>query len=152
MELAHPVPLLEQIHGCTFASLSARTVTKGVIRVVSGEQVILFRMKEGSGYENKVNRELRKLGRDPSFRVGRLPWGERVADLPLITHNGNYYLQTIPIKQGETHYFIGAMEVPRPSWLDRPVGGQGLPPGHGVLVQAYNIDNITKLKLKGETL
>ncbi len=152
MELNTLLPLLEAIRGCTFASLDARTVEKGCVREVKGERVMLFSMKEGSGYENKINRALKKLGRDATFRVGALPWGERVENLPLITNRGKYYLQTIQIAPGETRFFIGTMEVDKPSWLDRPAPAQGLPEGQAVLVHAYNIENITGLRLMGEKL
>lgn len=154
MRLDKLLPLLQSIHGCTFASITARTTQKGVDIETTNEIVMLFAMKEGSGYENKVNKELERLGYPPkSFRAGPLPWGERVGNLPLITHNSAFYLQTILLKPGEKRYSIGGVYCPRPSWLrDRYAAGQGLPPDKQVIVNTYNIENIIQLKLKGETL
>lgn len=152
MELFRLIPLLERINGCTFASLDARTKEGGVIREVTRESVILYRMTKGSGYENKVKRELTRLGLDPNqFKVGDLPWGERVSDLPLIANKGFHYLQTILLKPGESRYYIGTMEVPRPSYLrERYASSQGLPERRQVIVNTYNIENIKTLRLMKE--
>lgn len=148
------VETLLRIRGCTFASLDARTAERSIIREVKNERVLLYSMKEGSGYERKVRRALVREGRDPdSFRVGPLPWGNRIENLPLIEHKGIFYLQTVLLSPGEERYFIGVKEVPRPSWVrTRIPTGQGLSADNSVYVHTYRLDSLTGLRLMGEVL
>lgn len=154
MQLDKLIAVLNEVHGCTFASLDCRVREGACIRETKGEQVMLFANAKASGYERKVKRELSRIGRDPDgFRVSELPWGERLDNLPIITHRGFYYLQTIFLRPGSSKYFIGVKEVPRPSYLrERFTPGQGLPSDKQVIVNTYNIEHISSLRLKGEHL
>lgn len=147
--------LLEKIHGVTFATIDTETKTKNLLKVTKGERILLFRTKGGSGYEAMVNRRLAEAGLPANFKVGPLPWGERVNDLPLITHNGKHYLQCISLTKPEAEYFLpGNVPVPDPSIFGvRPRKRfPDLPEDKQVFVSCYDIEHITRLALMGEEL
>lgn len=153
MELAAIHDLLNAISGCTFASIDSECeVTKGIRCITIGTSVMLFSMKEGSGYENMVKRRLEQAGKDPkNFVLGDLPWGERIPNSPLIYHKGKHYLQTILLYGGAETFYIGRHQVD-PSDLDlRKIRtNQGLPVGREVHVRTYALDSISKIMLLGE--
>jgi hypothetical protein len=151
MELEQIIDLIDKINGCTFASLDVITKpSKGVRRVIIGEQVIIFSMKHGSGYENAVRRRLAEIGEDPeTFVVGPLPWGERLEDYPIIFHKGKDYLQTLSLKAGETEMFIGDTKVDPSlvSWV-RPHDEDRR--GRGVIFRTYELSGITAIRMMRE--
>lgn len=153
-------PLLEQIRGCTFATIDSETWSTKLIRCVrEGERAIIFRTKGDSGYENMVKRRLKEAGKDPdTFNVSSLPWGSRVDDLPLIEHNGNFYLQFVRLSGGSAKYFIGLTneEVTPDMYVafglkDRNNKHQGLSRSDQVVFNTYRIDNIKKIAMLGDT-
>lgn len=158
MDLNLLMPLVEQIRGCTFASLDALCEPKrGVMQRIIGENVLIFRTDGKSGYEGMVKRRLAEAGKDPdSFSVGPLPWGTRLGNLPIIEHNGKHYLQTILISRGKEEYFLPFTNtIIEPSAFGikpRFPANQGLPESSAVIVHTYNINNIERITLKGETL
>ena len=157
MELPVLITLVEKIHGATFATLDALTSPKtGLMCRITGERVILFRTNGASGYENMVKKHLEAAGKNPdSFRVGSLPWGERMGDLPIITHNDRYYLQTIQLAPGTVEHFLkasGKAVDPSEFGIRERKPQANLPPSAQVLVNTYNIDNIERITLMGETL
>jgi hypothetical protein len=160
MELEAIQHLIDKIDGCTFATLDAVTKpSAGVKKVTTGERVMLFTNKHGSGYEKMVHRRLRECGLNPkTFTVEDLLWGSRVPNTPLIEHHGKYYLQVVVLQQGETDTFIGNRLVPKEGtpWLlrDRSNEGanQGLPRDKRVIVRAYALKSITSITLMKETV
>ena len=159
MELETLKVLLNRIHGATFATLDTETWAtkeKSIRKVSRGERVIIFRTNGGSGYEGMVKRRLEEAGINPdSFKVGPLPWGERVDDLPLISCNGNYYLQCIQTSPGEAFYFLGMTDqrIDDPSAFGvkrRRAYNQMLSPEREVLVNTYRIDGIQRIAMLGE--
>lgn len=157
MELNQIHDLLTRINGCTFASLDAETQPiKGFRKIVRNQRVILFTNAQSSGYENVIRRRLIAEGKDPnSFVVGDLPWGERVQGTPLIMHEGRAYLQTILLHEGEARYYIGHHEITEKDFLSMSSSyrhtNQGLSDDREVRVLTYLVDNITEIRLLGET-
>lgn len=154
MQLEILLPLLDKIHGATFATLDAETQTKSLTKIVKGLRVILFRTTGGSGYEAKVKRHLAEAGHNPdAFNVGPLPWGERLDDLPLITKDGKFYLQCIPLSEPRAEYFLpGGIPVSDPSvfGVRERQRNPDLPENKQVFVSCYNIENINRIALMGE--
>lgn len=156
------IPLLDRVHGATFATINSVTWPNKSVRCVSeGERVILFRTKGGSGYERMVKRRLAEAGKSPdAFSVGPLPWGERVGDLPLIQHKGNYYLQCIRLAEpSKRTYYIGTTDIEiSPDRLDafgvtkRSNLNQDLPPDEQVEVCCFKLESITSIVLMGERI
>lgn len=108
--------LLAQIAGCTFAGMDTETVPylKGgkanpmqgkLIKRANSHRVILFSNANSNGYENKVKRHLEREGKNPeSFKLGALPWGERIEGTPFIQNKGKVYLQCIFLESGKVEY------------------------------------------------
>lgn len=150
------IELLAKVRGCTFAALDAETSpSPGVRKTTTNEQVLLFSMRSGSGYENMVKRRLAELGRDPdTFSVGDLPWGRRIDNTPCIAHAGNIYVQMVVIKPGMSECFVGNHSVNCAAFGKKMQSGygQGLPDDRRVVVHTYKLESIVRLTLLGETL
>lgn len=154
MQLEILLPLLNKIHGATFATLDAETKTNSLTKIVKGLRVILFRTTGGSGYENMVKKRLAEAGLNPdAFKVSPLPWGKRLDDLPLITKDGKFYLQCIPLSEPKAEYFLpGGIPVSDPSvfGIRERQRNPDLPEDKQVFVSCYNIENINRIALMGE--
>jgi hypothetical protein len=150
IELAEITALVEEIRGCTFASLDAETApSPGVTKIVTGESVLLFNCGY-SGYEAMVKRRLLAIGKEPgNFSLGDLPWGTRLGSSPLIEHKGRYYLQAVKLRDGDARCFIGSNEIDC-ALLPKKRTNQGLI--DEVQVRAYSLDSITRLTLLKTTL
>lgn len=155
MKLDDIADLIDQIKGATFASMDSETYPKkGVRCVTTGTSVMLFTNKTGSAYEKIVKRRLKEAGKNPDdFVLSDLPWGERVPGTPLIEHKGEYYLQCIVLRPGESHFYVGRHEVdPAAYGIKPPKPNQGLPEEKGVVVNTYRLDSITRLSMMRHTV
>lgn len=176
--------LLSAIEGATFAGLDTSTVPvlKGgkanpmqgkIKKLCTGSRVMLFTNKQSNAYENKVRRHLEKEGKNPeSFKLGALPWGERLPNSPIIHNKGKYYIQVIFLKAGAveyratqeiifnefmgigcTHYsegdFIPKANIPG---LDDRSGSEHQGLEDEVIVRAYALDSIIALRAFGDEL
>lgn len=149
--------LLAEVEGCTFASIDTETEpSSGILKVTKGQRIILFTNKKSSGYDNMVKRRLMEAGKNPdNFVLGELPWGMRVPNSPLIEHKGKTYLQCIHLTDGESKYALKSTGVevdPELLGLRQRRTNQGLAAGDEVIVSCYNLDNIERITLMGETL
>lgn len=147
--------VLSGFKGCTFASLDAETKEGGLIRRVTNERVMLFTNTNSSGYENLVKRRLAQEGKNPDLFVsGDLAWGERLADSPIISHRGFYYLQTILMAEGEVTYLTPTGGVVPTEialgMLRRPKNNQGLSDAKAVVIHCYALENLKSIRLLGE--
>lgn len=158
MERAVLENLLREINGCTFASIDTiKLVSPGITKETTGKRIILFTNKKSSGYENMVRRRLQEAGKDPrEFVSGDLPWGTQVPNSPLVEHKGKVYLKCIDLTEGQAKYFMLGEEVEDPSGLilreRRSHPNQGLPLASQVNVSCYDLQNIVRIALMGETL
>lgn len=78
-----------------------------IFRRVDSTSVQLFTNSKTNGYENMVKRRLEKEGKSADdFSVGKPVWGSRIADLPIVEHNGEYYLECIVQGPGTATYYF----------------------------------------------
>lgn len=76
-----------------------------VFKKTIGSKVQLFQNKNSNGYENMVKRRLEKEGKNPEdFVLSPAKWGERIKDTPIISHNGEFYLEVIFQYPGTSSY------------------------------------------------
>jgi hypothetical protein len=152
MKLEEIADLLDQIKGATFASLDSETMPKKGVRCVTvGVSVMLFTNKTGSAYDRMVRRRLVAAGKNPDdFVLSDLPWGTRVPESPLIEHNGNYYLQCVVLRPGDSEFFVGRHRVDPLAFGIRPQRtNQGLEEGKEVIVNTIALHSITRLTIMG---
>lgn len=137
--------LLIQIRGCTFAGLDTETSAYGVRKIERDISILLFGSPYNNGYEKMVKRRLEAAGKNPlNFVLSDLPWGERHhTGLPLISHKGEDYLQTIVLRNGVVRAFIG-IDTPY------PIKDEGR--NEIVKVRTYKLSSITAIRLLGEEL
>ncbi len=83
-----------------------------ITKLTSGSSVMVFQNKNSNGYTNMINRRLIKEGKNPeSFTLSPRTWGTRVENLPLVEHKGQYYLEVIFLKSGETTYLLDGQPI-----------------------------------------
>lgn len=110
--------ILNQVNGTTFVSIDTLTkpTLKGgksnpmqgrITKRMLGASVMVFQNKNSNGYENMVKRRLAAEGKDPeTFTLGARAWGNRLENVPVVEHMGNYYLEVIFLKPGKVDYFL----------------------------------------------
>lgn len=148
--------LLEEINGCTFATIDIATCpSPGIRKVTTGKRVILFTNKKSSGYDNLVRRRLIEAGKNPdNFATGELQWGQRVPNSPLIVHGDRYYIECVELTEGSSRFFLlDGKEVNENDLnLRSRRTNQGLSPEDEVHVIMPKIENITRIALMKEIL
>lgn len=169
------IELFKSVNGATFMSIDTATIptmnkTLGgrgaaaipnphygrITKVMTGAVVMAFQNKKLNGYEEMVHRRLLKEGKDPaSFVLGERKWGHRLENLPVVEHEGQYYLEVIFLKPGPVQYFldntpiavedIQGMRVPA---VDETQQG-GLE--NQVVIRSFKFDSITRVKIDKNT-
>lgn len=144
---------------CTIPTLTGgkSNPMKGrVTKVMTGASLMVFQNKLSNGYENLVRRRLIAEGKNPDFEVGPRAWGERMPNLPIVTHTGKdgilkYYLEVIFLRAGTVEYFFEGKPISRAAIVgltDNPDDG-----GHQggltdkVIIRTFAADSITKIRV-----
>lgn len=168
------VEMLKSVNGASFISITTSTIptirkTLGergnttpnphfgrVRKVMTDAVVMVFQNKLTNGYENMVNRRLIAEGKDPaSFTLGPRKWGTRLENLPIVEHNGEYYLEVIFLKPGNVQYYLD-QHIIDPDLIqgmhtadlgDDQQGGLE----NQVVIRSFKFDSITKIKIDGNT-
>ena len=116
-------PVVSGISGTSFIGLDTLTdvtlkggrsneMQGGVQKATIGSSVMVFQNKKENGYANMVRRRLEAEGKNPdSFELGSRKWGVRIDNTPLVEHKGEYYLEVIFLKAGETMYFFNSKPI-----------------------------------------
>lgn len=169
------IEMLKSVNGASFISIDTITIPTinktlsgrgktatvnphyGRIRkVMTGAVVMVFQNKTINGYEAMVNRRLAAEGKDPaSFTLGPRKWGTRMENLPVVEHNGEYYLEVIFLKPGPVQYFLDdhiidpdLIQGMREAAKDETQQG-GLE--NQVVIRSFKFDSITKIKIDKNT-
>lgn len=169
------IELLKGVNGASFISIdtcTTPTINKtlggrgaaaipnphyGRIRkVMENVVVMVFQNKNTNGYEAMVERRLAAEGKDPaSFTLGPRSWGTRLENLPIVEHNGEYYLEVIFLKPGVPQYFLDDHHIDpdliqgmRVAAKDETQQG-GL--DNQVIIRSFKFDSITRIKIDGVT-
>ena len=161
--------LLADVNGSTFISVSTDTIpmmnkTTGgegtpdnphygrIIKRQTGSSVMAFQNKRINGYQSMVRRRLVAEDKDPdSFVLSPRRWGERVPNMPLVVHNGEYYLEVIFLRPGPVEYLLDG----KPIALSSIIGLRDYtPPEQGgldrkVQLRVINFDSIRHLLIDG---
>ena len=143
------------VHGTAFIGFDTETDVKltggkknplqgKVTKRTIGLTGMVFSDKESSGYENQVNRELRKLGITDVFKSGASRWGTKIPGTPFVEHKENMYLQVILTNRSkETKYYVEGIETDKDKIEGLP---KSRPAANGVNCKRYKFDSIKKLR------
>jgi len=168
------IELLKSVNGASFISIDTITIptirkTLGdrgpsvpnphfgrIRKVMTGAVVMVFQNKTINGYEAMVNRRLAAEGKDPaSFTLGPRKWGQRLENLPVVEHEGQYYLEVIFLKPGQVQYYLddhiidpSLIQGMRENVVDETQQG-GLE--NQVVIRSFKFDSITKIKIDKTT-
>lgn len=125
---------------------------KGLVKKLSiGHNVAIFDNRNKNSYEDMVKFNLIKEGKDPeSFELSPRPWGTRIPNSPLVEHKGEYYLEVIFIKAGNTMYTYNGNPITKEEIegfpLPKPNTGQGGLQDQ-VQIRTFKINSITQLTM-----
>lgn len=160
------IEAFSNVNGTSFIGMDTCTVPaltggkgnpmKGkVTKVMTGASLMVFQNKLSNGYENLVRRRLIAEGKNPDFEVGPRAWGERMPNLPIVTHTGKdgilkHYLEVIFLRAGTVEYFFDGKAISR----DAIVGMDGKHDEDGqggltdkVIIRTFAADSITKIRV-----
>jgi hypothetical protein len=157
-----------RLHGASFIGLTTVTDVKlkggmknplqgRVTKLTKNSNVMYFTNQNSNGYDNMVKRRLEREGKDPeSFVLSPRVWGERVPNVPLVTHKGEYYLEVIFLRAGDVTYFVNGVETPKESieGLETPAVSEESQGGldNKVIIRTYKVSSLKEVVLNGETL
>lgn len=124
-----------------------------VTKRMTGASVMVFQNKNINGYEAMIQRRLIAEGRDPtSFELGPRAWGQRLPNLPIVEHNGNYYLEVIFLKAGKVEYFLDGQPIARGDIQGLEEKTEGIQGNliNKVIIRTFSADSITELRVDGQ--
>jgi hypothetical protein len=157
-------PEVSGINGGSFIGIDTLTDVKlsggkanemqgGVQKAVVGSSVMVFSNKNSNAYENMVERRLIAEGKDPqSFELSPRTWGTRIENTPLIEHKGEYYLEVIFLKAGETSYFFNGKPIKKDLIKGLPEKTEGEQGGLGnkVIIRTFKIQSLARITINKE--
>lgn len=169
------IELLKSVNGASFISIDTLTIptinkTIGgrgkdaipnphygrITKVMTNAVVMVFQNKTVNGYEAMIQRRLSQEGKDPaSFTLGERKWGTRLENLPVVEHNGEYYLEVIFLKPGTAHYCLDGQvihpaDIQGMRVVDKDETQQGGLDDQ-VIIRSFKFDSITRIKIDGNT-
>lgn len=120
-----------------------------VNKIVTDMEVVI-----GSNYQEEVNKQLEKEGKDSSFVSNPRKWGIRVGDSCLIEHKGNMYVDMIVKSSGEVSYEYDGEEISKQDIIglstpNSSYSRQGT--DDEVVVRTIKLDNIDGCQVERST-
>jgi hypothetical protein len=164
MKHADLVNAVININGASFVGLDTHTdvtlaggkknpmqgrVTKRMI----GASVMSFQNKNFSAYEAMVKRRLATEGKNPEdFKLSERAWGVRIPNMPIVEHKGNYYLEVIFMKPGNSTYYLDGAPIAPVDIIGLPVTNAGEQGGldNKVILRTFAAESITELRIDGK--
>lgn len=162
--------LLRHVNGASFIAISTDTApimnrTIGgrgtppnphygrIIKRQKNSSVMVFQNKTTNGYRNMVRKRLLAEGKDPeSFVIEPRRWGTRLPGLPIVEHEGQYYLEVIFLTPGPVEYLLDGRT---PIQLQDIIGLRDLPPpeqgglSRKVQLRVVKFDSIRHISIDG---
>jgi len=156
---------VNSISGASFAGLDTLTnvvLTGGksnpmqgrVQKRMLGATVMAFTNERTNAYDAMIKRRLEQEGKDPgSFQIQPRAWGVRVPNLPIVEHNGKYYLEVIFLHTGHTHeYLLDGQPINKDDIVGLKESAAGEQGGleNKVIIRTFAADSITCLRIDGK--
>ncbi len=161
--------LLRHVNGASFIAISTDTApimnrTIGgrgtppnphygrIIKRQKNSSVMVFQNKKTNGYRNMVRKRLLAEGKDPeSFVLEPRRWGTRLPNLPIVEHEGHYYLEVIFLTPGPVEYLLDG----KPIDPNNIIGLRNFPPpeqgglSRKVQLRVVKFDSIRHISIAG---
>ena len=105
-------------------------------------------------YENAVNRQRVREGKEPDFEALPRQWGQRIHGTPWVTHKGKLYLE-LKLQQVLEVEYVDAETlelVPQAyNWVKRSAGNPRQQLDNEIILRDYTVTNIMSFTYNGET-
>jgi hypothetical protein len=124
-----------------------------VTKRMTGATCMAFTNQNVNAYKEMVQRRLGKEGKPPEdFVLSPRAWGVRVPNMPIVEHNGTYYLEVIFMKPGVVEYLLDGVVVPESGIQGLPVKRDSEQGGleDKVIIRDYKAESITELRINGQ--
>ncbi len=159
-------PAQSGINGNTFVGLdtiTTETLTGGkknpmkdrVQKVTVGSHVQVFSNKNSNGYANMVARRLDKEGKEVEFELKPRTWGQRIENTPIVEHKGNYYLEVIFLKGGQSSYLLDGKPIKKDLIEGLKVKKEGFQGGlsneNKVIIRTYKVASLSRITINKQT-
>lgn len=158
-------PEVSGINGASFIGIDTLTVPKlaggkkndqqgRVQKAVVGSSVMVFQNKNSNGYENMVRRRLEAEGKSADdFQLGERAWGKRIDGTPLVTHNGEFYLEVIFLKAGDVSFLLDGKPIRKDliEGLDKKEEGEQGGLANKVVIRTFKAKSISRITINKET-
>ena len=154
--------LTENVNGATFIGIDTETVPKlsggksnphqgRVTKVTEGSNVMVFQNKTTNAYNNMVKRRLEQEGKDPgNFQLQPRTWGTRVPNTCFVEHKGQYYVEVIFLKAGETYYTLDGKKVDKSVIQGLPESREEAVQGgldNKVIIRTFSVESIKSITI-----
>lgn len=123
-----------------------------IIKRQKNSSVMVFQNKKTNGYRNMVRKRLLAEGKDPeSFVLEPRRWGTRLPNLPIVEHEGHYYLEVIFLTPGPVEYLLDG----KPIDPNNIIGLRNFPPpeqgglSRKVQLRVVKFDSIRHISIDG---
>ena len=157
-------PEVSGLNGASFIGVDTLTDVKlsggksnpmlgGVQKGSVGNSVMIFSNKNSNGYANMVAKRLAAEDKDPSsFQVAPRVWGTRIENTPLVEHKGEYYLEVIFLKAGQTSYYYNGKPIKKELIQGLPEKVEGEQGGlqDKVIIRTFKTSSIGRITINKE--
>lgn len=164
MKYATLVNAVAAIQGASFIGIDTHTDVKltggkknphqgRVTKRMIGAAVQAFTNTNVNAYAAMVKRRLVAEGKPATdFQLGPRAWGTRVPNMPIVEHNGAYYLEAIFHKPGNSEYLLDGVVVDPSTIQGLPAASEGGEQGgleDKVIIRTFKAESITELRING---
>jgi len=157
------VNMLIERHGATALTLHSTTDQKSKLRAAFlRENGPVFKQSRTNGminyrYEDSVNRQRVREGKEADFEVSERTWGERVPFTPFVTHHGRLYV-TMKVQSAKTPKYVDgpgedANEIDKPAaehWYARSNSSRQ-DVDDEIIHREFRIDHLTAVTMQSQT-
>lgn len=164
MKYATLINAVAAIQGASFIGIDTHTDVKltggkknpqqgRVTKRMTGAVVQAFTNQNVNAYAEMVKRRLVAEGKPASdFQLSPRAWGVRVPNMPIVEHNGAYYLEAIFHKPGKSEYLLDGVVVPESAIQGLPAATAGEQGGleDKVIIRTFKAESITELRINGQ--
>jgi hypothetical protein len=123
-------------------------VTKRMV----GASVMVFSNQKTNAYAAMVERRLAAEGKDPqSFQLSARTWGTRIPNMPIVEHNGSYYLEVIFLQPGTVEYFLDGAPIEKKDieGMKEATAGEQGGLSNKVIIRTFAAESITEVRVDG---